>query len=127
MLIRHVRLWLLVLSLATAALLSAAAAPPASADRCQPEELVLGEPLMPESDSPVCYVMLNHVYPRLDCDSTSQASCQATLSVQGTWQKNNMQAGQRIADAGLDECFYIYSPGNYTCVSWEVDGRRLPD
>lgn len=58
-------------------------APPAHADRCQPEELVLGPGNSPmdEEDSPVCTVMLGIVYPALGCDSTTLVRCINSLRV----------------------------------------------
>ncbi len=71
---------------AAATLLLGPAAQPAQADRCQPEEIVLGNGNSPmqEEDSPVCWVMLPYVYPSLSCDRTSMMSCVNTLNAADT-------------------------------------------
>ncbi len=66
-----------------ATILLGPAAEPAQADRCQPEEIVM-PPLMDESESPVCWVMLGYVYPSLDCDRSSLMNCIATLNAPNT-------------------------------------------
>lgn len=52
----------------------------ASADRCQPEELLgAGWQIMPESDSAACVLMIDVVYPALACDATTLARCLQTF------------------------------------------------
>lgn len=55
---------------------------PAHADRCEPEELVLGPGNSPvdERDSPVCVVMLTYVYPFICDDFTTAMRCSATVN-----------------------------------------------
>lgn len=67
----------LCLSALFTAVLAVGVPRPAHADRCQPEELVLGSGNAPyrEEDSPVCTVMLGVVYPTLGCDSTTLLNC----------------------------------------------------
>lgn len=56
-------------------------ATPAAADRCQPEELVLGPGTSPvdERDNPVCVVLLQYVYPFLCSDFTTLPRCVQSL------------------------------------------------
>lgn len=70
----------------TAVAASLALSAPASADRCQPEELVTGPGTspIPEEQDPRCAVMDGFVYPNLDCDSTTLNSCVTTLDAEGT-------------------------------------------
>lgn len=75
------RLGVLAFACLALAGLSVAQAEPARADRCQPEELVLGSGNSPyrEEDSPICYVMLGYVYPTLGCDSETLITCVNTF------------------------------------------------
>lgn len=66
--------------MATATLLvplTLGASTPAYADRCEPEELVLGAGTSPidERDSPVCYVLLNYTYGFICNDFTTLNTC----------------------------------------------------
>jgi hypothetical protein len=70
---RQLRQALTVLAAAAVTVvLPIAVASPAAADRCQPEELVIGSGNSPyeEEDSPFCDVMLGTVYPTLGCNDT---------------------------------------------------------
>lgn len=67
-------------ALLLAILFTVAPAQPAHADRCQPEEFVLGSGNSPygEDDSAFCDVMIGQVYPRLvqfGCDSSTLLRC----------------------------------------------------
>jgi hypothetical protein len=73
------------MSFSTGGLVSPSAA---QADRCQPEELVGLPPLTSEEQNPFCQLMLNEVYPRLSCDSTTMRRCLDTLSLAWTYYKN---------------------------------------
>jgi hypothetical protein len=73
---------LLVAAAATAVPLTLTTATPAQADRCEPSELVLRtffpkyeETFMDERDNPVCYVLLNYVYPRICDDFSTLNNC----------------------------------------------------
>lgn len=76
---------LVALLLGTAALsvpITLGAAPAAHADRCEPSELVLRtffpnyeETFIDERDNPVCYVLLNYVYPRVCTDQSTLNNC----------------------------------------------------
>lgn len=61
-----------LLAVSVALVVPIAAAGPASADRCQPEELVLGpgNAPLPEDATPVCAVMNDVVYPTVGCNAT---------------------------------------------------------
>jgi hypothetical protein len=61
-----------LLAVSVALVVPIAAAGPAAADRCQPEELVLGpgNAPLPENATPVCAVMNNVVYPTVGCKQT---------------------------------------------------------
>ena len=50
---------------------------PAAADRCEPEELVLGAGTSPidENDHPACVILLNYVYPFICRDTTTLLNC----------------------------------------------------
>lgn len=63
------KLSIVATTVSVAFVLPVAVASPAAADRCQPEELVLGSGNAPyqESDSPVCAVMDGVVYPAVNC------------------------------------------------------------
>lgn len=77
--------FLLLAAVAATAAWTLGAPATASADRCQPEELVLGgSTLVDEGDNPVCVVVLRVVYPALACDSTTMPRCLATLDPAAT-------------------------------------------
>lgn len=52
---------------------------PAFADRCQPEELIGQEPIIPEGDHPGCQILINYVYPILCDDYSTLNRCTQTL------------------------------------------------
>jgi hypothetical protein len=60
----------------------ASAAGPAHADRCEPEELVLGAGTSPinENDNPVCWATINYVYPFICDDFTTAVTCAGSIS-----------------------------------------------
>lgn len=76
---------LAALLLATAALsvpITVGSTTAAHADRCEPSELVLRtffpnyeETFIDERDNPVCYVLLNYVYPRACDDQSTLNNC----------------------------------------------------
>lgn len=69
-----------VAALGVLSVLALGAPTAASADRCQPEELLqAGWQITPESDSPACVLMIDVVYPALACDATTLASCLQTF------------------------------------------------
>lgn len=67
-----------------------ASAQPAHADRCQPEELLGYNPLIPEGDSPVCQVLIDQVYPAVCAGTATLAQCTANLDVAGTGDTANV-------------------------------------
>jgi hypothetical protein len=80
---------MLLATLVSFVLLSAASPDAARADRCNPEELVGQEPILwPEDEGPVCDVMLGTVYPSLTCDSSTMRNCLTTLNAKHTAYKN---------------------------------------
>lgn len=68
-------------ALAAALLVTSAAQPPvASADRCNPDEVLRMvdpnyQPVFGEDDGPFCYVMNEAVYPALGCADVSLQAC----------------------------------------------------
>ena len=59
----------------------------ALADRCQPEELVLGSgnsPVGGDENDPRCPIMQTALYDQVACDDTTFMRCVNTLSVVGT-------------------------------------------
>ena len=73
------------LTVAAAALLTPLgfAGTPAHADRCQPEELVLGPGTSPvdERDNPVCVVLLQYVYPAVCRDYVTAPRCLQSIAL----------------------------------------------
>ena len=71
-------------------------APPAHADRCEPTELVVRivdpsyEEPIDEEDKPWCVVLINYVYPRLACDSSTLQACISTFDTFDTLEKNGL-------------------------------------
>lgn len=74
---------LLALTLATMAALAAVSAPPAFADRCQPEEFVRKPSPIPESADPKCPVMDELVYPMLGCPPAPATLPDCAMQVAG--------------------------------------------
>lgn len=79
---RRVLLVGLVLMTMAGGLLTTAS--PAHADRCQPEELLGYNGLIPESAHPGCSVLINTVYPLVCSDYSTLGTCTASLNVLGT-------------------------------------------
>jgi hypothetical protein len=61
-------------------------ASPAAADRCQPEELVIGSSPIDERDNPVCAVLIYQVYPFLCDDSTTLLRCLGSINPDPTYE-----------------------------------------
>ncbi len=108
------RFVILALLIVAVAGFTAMGASPAHADRCQPEELLGYDPLIPESAHPGCGVLIGVVYP-MTCDNyTTLATCTTSLNVLGTGDL-------------LNKCVQ-YSPlGDYACVgTGGVDNNGRP-
>ncbi len=92
----------LAVSVVAAFSLLSVAAPPAHADRCQPEELVTGSGTspIPEDRDPRCFVMDTFFYSTVVCDDTKFRNCLSTLDARAT--------AARIA---ADPAGFYYGPG----------------
>lgn len=64
--------------------LSTTSTGPAYADRCQPEELLGYNGIIPEDKHPACKLIIDNVYPALCTDYATLARCTASLDVLGT-------------------------------------------
>lgn len=78
------RMAITLLAAVAIALIGVTTAEPAYADRCEPEELVLGPGTSPidERDHPLCYVLINYVYPQVCDDYTTLATCLGSFNPQ---------------------------------------------
>lgn len=119
----------------------AALSPPAHADRCQPEELLGYDPIIPEEAHPVCDVLIDVVYPVVCDNSTTLATCTATVNVLGTGGLANQCAiidfaGRELC-AGTGGVNYngsqpVFGPvdvaaiteANKVCVTYDFTGRE---
>jgi hypothetical protein len=100
--VRRILSLALMLTALALALAGGPAADVAHADRCQPEELVLGpgnSPLGPDSGDPRCPVMQAVVYDQLVCDDTTLMKCLGSLDARATL---DYQRAQRLA--GVEGC-----------------------
>lgn len=113
------------LVVATAAAVSplGLAGTPAHADRCEPEELVLGGGTSPidERDHPLCSVMLQYVYPMICADYTTAVSCTQTFRLNPGYRPPllptyNPNIGRIFCNA------YLFVNSNGTCTY-----RGLPE
>lgn len=71
---------LLVATLLVATALALLPTQAAHADRCQPEELVIGSSPIDERDNPVCAVLIYQVYPFVCDDSSTLLNCLGSIN-----------------------------------------------
>lgn len=118
---------LILLGIMTSTLLVASPTP-AHADRCQPEEFVLGPGGSPmdERDNPVCAVLDQYVYPVLCPGGTTPKSLVRCIQTLNPRPDNaNINPPQYNPDYGRIYCgFYRFAFPDSTCTSVGADGER---
>ncbi len=119
---RRIVLLLITLASLAYAVSLGAVAEPAMADRCQPEELVLGpgnSPLGHDDTDPRCPIMQAALYDQVSCDQTTFVKCVNSLSAAGTatMQRDRIRS-ICVVRQSEDYC--------YRSVGWFIDQYATP-
>lgn len=96
---------------------------PAHADRCQPEELLGYDPLIPEEDSPVCDLLIDVVYPIVCEDFTTLANCTTSIDLLGTGELVNLCQEITVVNDGMGRRTVCAGTGG---ASFSEPGDRQP-